>query len=498
MAYHPMFGSDSAKPASPAAAENKAEENNYGGTSWQGAGKFGESEVAELAAKFAAHAGGRMSPELSAGLALDVVLNEIVEQACAVTSATGAAIILERDGEMVCRASTGVNAPELGARLGGEAGLTAECIKTRQVQRCDDAQSDPHADIEACRSLGIRSVMILPLLRNDVMAGVLEVFSSQPAAFGESDQFALEALGRRILKNLEWGSEPLLAAEHNPAPPIPSPMTAFAELEDFPPNSANLNADEVVPEMRAARTGLDIVTLALGVVVAACVVLFGVLLGLRLGWLGSGNGWGQAGSPASIHAPTARTEAGASASPTPALSGPVNSKALVTEDKSASRATNTSSAGSKDAVSATGSLLVYENGKEIFRLSPTAEQGKPPIAISADGAGVQRASEVEPAGTLPAGTLDVSPAVAEGSLLHRVEPEYPEEARQQEIQGLVVLDVHTRLDGTVGEVRLISGQRLLADAAIAAVKQWQFKPRMVQGQPVEMHTTITLNFSLPR
>jgi TonB family protein len=88
--------------------------------------------------------------------------------------------------------------------------------------------------------------------------------------------------------------------------------------------------------------------------------------------------------------------------------------------------------------------------------------------------------------------------VAEGSLLHRVEPEYPEEARQQEIQGLVVLDVHTRLDGTVGEVRLISGQRLLADAAIAAVKQWQFKPRMVQGQPVEMHTTITLNFSLPR
>jgi hypothetical protein len=55
-----------------------------------------------------------MSPELSAGLALDVVLNEIVEQACAVTSATGAAIILERDGEMVCRASSGVTAPELG------------------------------------------------------------------------------------------------------------------------------------------------------------------------------------------------------------------------------------------------------------------------------------------------------------------------------------------------------------------------------------------------
>jgi protein TonB len=88
--------------------------------------------------------------------------------------------------------------------------------------------------------------------------------------------------------------------------------------------------------------------------------------------------------------------------------------------------------------------------------------------------------------------------VAEGSLLHRVEPDYPEQARQQQIQGPVVLDVRTRRDGTIQELKLLSGQRLLADAAIAAVKQWRFRPQLVKGEPVEMQTTVTLNFKLPR
>jgi TonB family protein len=426
-----------------------------------------------------------MSPELSTGLALDVVLNEIVEQACMATAATGAAIILERDGEMVCRASSGVNAPELGARLGSEPGLTAECIKTGEVQRCDDAQSDPRADIEASRSLGVRSVMILPLLRNGVLAGVLEVFSSQPAAFGEWDQFALEALARRVSKNLEWGSEPLATVEQKLAAAVP--MTAQTELEYLPPGSPNLNADEADAEVQPPRPALDVVTFALCAVVAACVLLFATLVGLRLGW---GSGRGQVTNSAFSHTPTARNEPAAS---TPSSSGPANSKALVSEDKSASTAPSTSSAGSMDHVPPAGSLLVYENGKEIFRMSPSAEQGKATSSTGADGAGLQRASEVG-----PAGTLEVPSAVAEGSLLHRVEPDYPEEARQKHIQGSVVLEVRTRLDGTIEEVKLISGQPLLAEAAIAAVKQWQFKPRMLQGQPVEMHTTITLNFSLPR
>jgi len=101
-------------------------------------------------------------------------------------------------------------------------------------------------------------------------------------------------------------------------------------------------------------------------------------------------------------------------------------------------------------------------------------------------------------GSERAGTYELSPATAEGSLLHRVEPDYPEEARQQKIQGPVVLDVRIGRDGTVQQATILSGQRLLAEAAISAVKQWEFRPRMVKGQAVEMQTRVTLNFRLPR
>src|SRR5882757_1320221 len=83
----------------------------------QGMSSGVESDLGELAALFTAHSGGSFSAEVAADLALEIVLNETVEQACLATGATGAAIILERDGEMVCRASTGSTAPELGLRL---------------------------------------------------------------------------------------------------------------------------------------------------------------------------------------------------------------------------------------------------------------------------------------------------------------------------------------------------------------------------------------------
>ena len=125
-------------------------------------------------------------------------------------------------------------------------------------------------------------------------------------------------------------------------------------------------------------------------------------------------------------------------------------------------------------------------------MAPAAE-GEAPKAASGNGAearsGVQRASAVE-----PAGVVELSPELAEGSLLHRVEPEYPEEARQQRIQGAVVLDVRIGGDGGVQEVKLISGQPQLADAAMAAVRQWRFKPRV---RAVEMQTRVTLNFRMP-
>jgi protein TonB len=107
-------------------------------------------------------------------------------------------------------------------------------------------------------------------------------------------------------------------------------------------------------------------------------------------------------------------------------------------------------------------------------------------------------SDAEPASTLrTAGIVELSQQVAEGRLIYRVAPEYPEPARQQRIQGPVVLDLHIGRDGAIQEVTLVNGAPLLADAAIAAVKRWRFKPHILDGHPVEMQTRVTLNFRLP-
>jgi TonB family protein len=505
-----------------------------------------ESDLGELAAMFAAHGGGNFSLEVSAQLALEIVLNEIVEQACLATGATGAAIVLVRDGEMVCRASSGANAPVLGAPLGSESGLTAECIRTQQVQRCDDAQADPRADAEASRRLGVRSVMILPLLRKGELAGVLEVFSSRPGAFGDRDELTLEALADRILKNLERASEPLSLSSRatssssdaapgdgaqNPPAARVAPVVPISQAVPEESRAGSGSEKSVWEEAdvlrkiagRRARPGFDGMSLALGAAVLICAVLLGALVGVRMGWRRATTMRGQVAKPASgagvsgrnstrsipTQSTTARDtasqngaaqasgEAGANAASTPAGSVSGSGGVAGSEKKNAPAAEGTSAAKAKNSVLPPGSLLVYENGKEIFRLLPTAE-GEPTDTNETGARGaapgeVQQASAAE-----PAGTVEVAPDVAEGSLLHRVEPEYPEEARQQRIQGAVVLEVRIGRDGAIQDVKLVSGQPSLANAAIAAVKQWQFKPRMVQGQPVEMQTRITLNFRLPR
>src|ERR1700756_368079 len=112
-----------------------------------------DSEIRGLTSALAASGGGASSEDL----ALDLVLNQIVEQACLATGATGAAIALTRDGVMVGRATTGRNAPDLGIRL-DNAGFSSECLRMGALQRCDDAETDPRVDPVTCRMLGIRSI----------------------------------------------------------------------------------------------------------------------------------------------------------------------------------------------------------------------------------------------------------------------------------------------------------------------------------------------------
>ena len=86
--------------------------------------------------------------------------------------------------------------------------------------------------------------------------------------------------------------------------------------------------------------------------------------------------------------------------------------------------------------------------------------------------------------------------VAEANLIHDVTPLYPPEAGRKRVEGTVVLMAVIGKDGTVRDVRVESGLPLLAQAAIDAVKQWRYKPYLLNGEPVEVDSHITINFTL--
>src|SRR5207302_5386957 len=83
----------------------------------------------------------------------------------------------------------------------------------------------------------------------------------------------------------------------------------------------------------------------------------------------------------------------------------------------------------------------------------------------------------------------VSAGVTNGLLVKRVQPPYPSLARQARIQGTVVLQAEISKTGDIQNLRLISGHPMLAPAAIEAVKQWKYKPYLLNGEPVEVETT---------
>ena len=98
----------------------------------------------------------------------------------------------------------------------------------------------------------------------------------------------------------------------------------------------------------------------------------------------------------------------------------------------------------------------------------------------------------------PIKRIRVASRVAEANLIHDVAPQYPPEAGRARIEGAVVLMAVIGKDGSVQDVRVESGLPLLAQAAIEAVKQWRYRPYLLNGEPVEVDSRITINFTLSR
>jgi protein TonB len=90
----------------------------------------------------------------------------------------------------------------------------------------------------------------------------------------------------------------------------------------------------------------------------------------------------------------------------------------------------------------------------------------------------------------------ISQGVTKGLLIRRVEPAYPTLARSARVQGDVVLSAIININGEIENLQLVSGHPMLVPAALTAVKQWRYKPYLLNGQPTEVETTITVIFTL--
>jgi hypothetical protein len=140
--------------------------------------------------------------------------------------ASGAAIALATSDPnfMDCRASAGASAPPVGARLQVGSGFSGECVRTGRLLRCDDTDIDDRVDAEACRALGIRSILAAPVRVGEKSIGILEAFSPQPNAFSEADSRALQRLAETVLAGVNRAAR----AEDLPTLDPPHEVVRFA------------------------------------------------------------------------------------------------------------------------------------------------------------------------------------------------------------------------------------------------------------------------------
>ncbi len=131
---------------------------------------------------------------------------------------------------------------------------------------------------------------------------------------------------------------------------------------------------------------------------------------------------------------------------------------------------------------------------------PGGVVGGLPDGVSSELLGGTRGMPViaKPPEPTPVKRVRVASRIAEANLIHDVPPQYPPEAGRERIEGTVVLMAVIAKDGSVQDVQVVSGLPLLAQAAIDAVKQWRYKPYLLNGEPVEIDSRITINFTLAR
>ena len=395
-------------------------------------------------------------------LALDLALHELVVRAGEATGAGSAALALIRGDEMVCRAATGLHAPDLGVPLNTHDGLSGACLNTREPQLCVDTESDPRVDFAIARRLGIRSMLIVPVLDEDDLIGVLEVFSSEPSAFSEHEKTLLEASAGDCASIRHAAADlrkfPLAALA------FASPDQSQLQLEAPPPAPP---AFGVLASSRRLHPLYENWTLILAMVAVLAAVALSFMVGFRTGW-------------SSSYPPAAQVQV-----PEESPSDAANPGAPPTAPQAKS-APPVSTSKPQPAPGA-DELVVYDHGKVIFRVRPASKKSSasPVVEVS------------ESTRIAPSMFVWLASDEAERRLRNRVEPQYPAEALATHPSGEVAFEVLVAEDGSVASIRTLRGDPLLVAAAADAVRQWRYEPYRQNERPSQFQTDVILKFALP-
>ena len=413
---------------------------------------------------------------------LDTLLECIAEAAMNLSGATGAAVAMWKNGAMVCRARCGETAPPLGASLSAEAGISGACLRTGEIQICEDTESDERIDREVCRQLGLRAMAVLPIVGWHGVNGIVEVFSTDPRSFS-TEQITW-------LKQLAALAEKARALQPHTASNMEQRGGEDVSLDPVAPSDGFLDVILALVDRRRR----PLVFGGAGLLVAA-------LLGLAI-WLGTstrddGDTKPATGAQAAVETPP----------PHPTSD---NSSALATRFSSAlplkpSAGTPVTLAAKLERLpepraKGNSPQVVASEPARIERtpiLPPDAEVVEAPT-LTADAADSSALGDVlDTTAAMPALVAPVSSGVSSSRILHKVLPAYPREALMMRLQGAVHLEAVVSTLGTIENVKALDGPPILAAAAVEAVKQWRYQPYELNGQPVSRSTSITITFKLP-
>jgi TonB family protein len=422
-------------------------------------------------------------PRTIPDLALVLVFDEIVHQACSMGALMSAAIVRVQDGIPISRTALDASTSDVSAYLTQR---SASCWKAGRPQLCQDVENDSRFDKGAFRRLRVRSFMVMPVRNKDkAVIAIVEAFCPTPQAFRHGDLLLLKRLAGRIATHIAVAEQTLSS----------QPVTSK-------PNQLAIAPEKVIDSRRSRfggrkrRSPGEVWNLVLGGLTIFVAVLFGWALG-RTERMNTRQNPSFHSAAAVQQAKTVSESHPVSADPDTnhlVTSFPVtNSSALNPgEEKHQVNGTThkthstSSTSGSARSEASVDDVVIFENGKQIF--PQESRKSDTPSGDESDSG--NRAPE-------PTNSVRLPEQVAEEHLLNRIEPEYSESVREQRLQGTVILNVLIDKQGSVSSLSRVSGDTQLTLLAAKAVRQWKFAPLVRNGAPVSFESRITVDFALP-